>query len=72
LVTEFNMEGVIKSMLLLLQGMLSRQKKTLKLVKNFSWITIDLYFAENVKLKLVFMINVSRSLRSAIFVEMDT
>jgi hypothetical protein len=51
--------------------MLSRQKKTLKLVKNFLWITIDLYFAENVKLKLIFMINVSRSLRSAIFVEMD-
>jgi hypothetical protein len=65
------MEVVIKSMLLLLQGMLSRQKKTLKLVKNFLWITIDLYFAENVKLKLIFMINVSRSLRSAIFVEMD-
>jgi len=66
------MEAVIKSMLLLLQGILSRQKKTLKLVKNFLWITIDLYFAENVKLKLIFMINISRSLRSAIFVEMDT
>jgi hypothetical protein len=66
------MEAVIKSMLLLLQGMLSRQKKTLKLVKNSLWITIDLYFVENVKLKLIFMINVSRSLRSAIFVEMDS
>jgi hypothetical protein len=51
-------------------GYVIKAKKTLKLVKNFSWITIDLYFAENVKLKLIFMINVSRSLRSAIFVEM--
>jgi len=47
----------------------TRQKKTLRLVKNFFWIIIDHYIAENVKLKLIFMINVSRSLRSAIFVE---
>jgi hypothetical protein len=53
-------------------GYIIKAKKTLKLVKNFLWITIYLYFAENVKLKLIFMINVSRSLRSAIFVEMDT
>jgi hypothetical protein len=64
------MDEVIKSMLLLLQVMLSRQVETLKLVKNFIWITTDLYFAENVKVKLIFMINVPRSLRSAIFVEM--
>jgi hypothetical protein len=31
-------------------GYVIKAKKTLKLVKNFSWITIDLYFAENVKL----------------------
>jgi len=70
LVIKFNMDEVIKSMLLLLQVMLSRQVETLKLVKNFIWITTDLYFAENVKVKLIFMINVPRSLRSAIFVEM--
>jgi hypothetical protein len=64
------MEAAIKSMLLLLHGMLSRQKKTLKSVKNFFWIIIDRYMAENEKLKLIFMINVSRSLRNAIFVEM--
>jgi hypothetical protein len=40
----------------------TRQKKTLRLVKNFFWIIIDHYIAENVKLKLIFMINVSRSL----------
>jgi hypothetical protein len=57
-------------MLLLLQVMLSRQVETLKLVKNFIWITTDLNFAENVKVKLIFMINVPRSLRSEIFVEM--
>jgi len=64
------MDEVIKSMLLLLQVMLSRQVETLKLVKNFIWITTDLNFAENVKVKLIFMINVPRSLRSEIFVEM--
>ena len=64
------MEAVIKSMFLLCQGILSRQVKTLKLVKNFLWITTDLYSAENVKMKLIFMINVPRSLRGAIFVEM--
>jgi hypothetical protein len=62
--------SIIKSMFLLLQGILSRQVKTLKLVKNFLWITIDLYSPENVKMKLIFMINVPRSLRGAIFVEM--
>jgi len=41
----------------------------LKLVKNFLWITTDLYFTENVKMKWIFMINVPRSLRCAIFVE---
>jgi len=33
-------------------------------------MTTDLYFAENVKMKLIFMINVPRSLRSAFFMEM--
>jgi hypothetical protein len=46
-----------------------KAKKTLKLVKSFYWITTDLYFAENVKLKRIFMMGVLRRPRSAIFVE---
>jgi hypothetical protein len=47
-----------------------KAKKTLKLVKSFLWITTDPYFAENVKLKRIFMMCVLRSPRGAIFVEM--
>ena len=43
-------------------GHVIKAKNTLKSVKNFSWITIDLYYTENVKLKLIFIISVSTSL----------